>query len=350
MNQPNPFTLSFGKEPKEYIRRTAEYHEIIGDFEKENPASCVYIITGVRGSGKTVLLSSLYKYFDEAEKCIAVDLNTNTNMLEDLAAALYDKAPIKHRFLKGEFSFSFSGLSISLKGENPVTSISQLLEKMLTALKAKGMKVIVTVDDVDTGTQMKAFVKEFQSLFRKDLPILLVVTGLFSTVGTLEKQEGLTFLQRGKRLYLGPLNIRYIASSYKDIFRLDDGKALQLALLTKGYAFGYQALGYLLFEKGASQVDEDILRNYDYYLEEYVYRRVYNDLPEKEKAILRAMAFQGITTNKGLVEARVITNNEIKRYKDKLTKKGICATPNRGEIVIILPRFAEYIRFVESVY
>ena len=62
------------------------------------------------------------------------------------------------------------------------------------------------------------------------------------------------------------------------------------------------------------------------------------------------MAFQGITTNKGLVEAGVITNNEIKRYKDKLTKKGICATPNRGEIVIILPRFAEYIRFVESVY
>jgi predicted ATPase len=341
----NPFTLSFGREPREYIKRSVEYGEIVEDFSQENPTSNIYIISGVRGSGKTVLLSSLYKYFNEDDGFVAVDLNTKGNMLEDLAASIYDNAPVKHKFLKGEFGFSFSGVTISIKGGNPVTSVSLLLEKMLLVLKKHGKKLVITVDDIDVGDEMKRFVKEFQSLFRKDLPVYLIATGLFQTIDTLESQEGLTFLQRGQKRYLSPLNMRYIALSYKSIFQIDDEKAMELAKLTKGYAFAYQTLGYLLYQKGSAEIDEKVIRDYDYYLEEYVYRRLFRDLPGKEKRILEAIAVNGFSTNKELVEAKVVSNQEISYYKDSLSKRGICDTSVRGVITISLPRFAEYIRF-----
>ncbi len=39
----NPFTLTFGKEPTEYISRVAQTNEIVNDFVSENPVSQVYV-------------------------------------------------------------------------------------------------------------------------------------------------------------------------------------------------------------------------------------------------------------------------------------------------------------------
>ena len=57
---------------------------------------------------------------------------------------------------------------------------------------------------------------------------------------------------------------------------------------------------------------------------------MFDDLPEKEKDILKAIAINGYTTNKQLVDNGVITNQEIYRYKRKLSKRGICNISNRG--------------------
>ena len=57
----NPFSLSFGKEPISLINRSMQTAEIIETFEDENPAYQVCMITGVRGSGKTVMLTEITK-------------------------------------------------------------------------------------------------------------------------------------------------------------------------------------------------------------------------------------------------------------------------------------------------
>ena len=341
----NPFTLSFGREPKEYIKRVKEYSEIIENFESDNPLSNVFVITGLRGTGKTVLLTSLYRYFDNSDDFVVVDLNTRSNMLEDLAAKIYDKAHVKHRFVKTEFNFSFHGFSITFKGDEPVISISQLLEKMLSVLKKHKKKLIITVDDIDTGEPMKTFIKEFQSLYRQDYPIYLIATGLYDVIDNLERTEGLTFLQRGQKRYLSPLNVRYISASYKEIFNIDDKLANELGSLTKGYAFAYQALGHLFFEKEDKKIDAVLLSKYDYYLEEFVYDRVYKELTEKEKAILKIISIKHLSTNKEIIESGYVTGQEISNYKVRLSKRGICDTSERGVIKIILPRFEEFIAY-----
>jgi len=61
----NPFTLSFGKKPYEYISRIQQTDEILHDFNTEHPVSQVYMLTGVRGSGKTVLMSAIANHLSE---------------------------------------------------------------------------------------------------------------------------------------------------------------------------------------------------------------------------------------------------------------------------------------------
>lgn len=85
----NPFSLSFGKEPKMLINTYDQFDTIKDAFLQENPMTNTYMISGVRGSGKTVMLTRIQKYFDKNTDWITVDLNPETEMTEYLASCIY---------------------------------------------------------------------------------------------------------------------------------------------------------------------------------------------------------------------------------------------------------------------
>ena len=68
MSKNNPFTLSFGMSPNEFISRYEYSEEIITTFCSENPVSHAYLIEGIRGSGKTVLMTSIEKELAKKKK------------------------------------------------------------------------------------------------------------------------------------------------------------------------------------------------------------------------------------------------------------------------------------------
>ena len=84
----NPFSLSFGKEPVSLINRNVQSYEIIDTFEDENPAYQVCMITGVRGSGKTVMLTEINKTFRAEEDWIVIDLNPHVSEYYDHGAVI----------------------------------------------------------------------------------------------------------------------------------------------------------------------------------------------------------------------------------------------------------------------
>ena len=49
------------------------------------------MITGVRGSGKTVMLTDISKHFKNEKDWIVIELNPDRDMLQGIAAKLYDK-------------------------------------------------------------------------------------------------------------------------------------------------------------------------------------------------------------------------------------------------------------------
>lgn len=56
-----------------------------------------------------------------------------------------------------------------------------------------------------------------------------------------------------------------------------------MTALTKGYPFAFQVLGYLYWENRKSHSIEEILPEYDQYLDEYVYSKIWSELSELDK-------------------------------------------------------------------
>ena len=67
MKEKNPYSLGFGKAPKQYISRNADMNDIIEVFNDEEPSQQLYIITGVRGSRKTVFMTEISRRIKELD-------------------------------------------------------------------------------------------------------------------------------------------------------------------------------------------------------------------------------------------------------------------------------------------
>ena len=85
-SEPRHFPIRVTKKPYEYISRIQQTDEILEDFNAEHPVSQVYMLTGVRGSGKTVLMSAIANHLSENDDWIVVELNPTRNLLQGLAS------------------------------------------------------------------------------------------------------------------------------------------------------------------------------------------------------------------------------------------------------------------------
>ncbi|MBR0419937.1 MAG: ATP-binding protein [Erysipelotrichaceae bacterium] len=339
----NPFSITFGIEPQNYIERIKESQKIISEFSAEIPSNCVYIITGLRGSGKTVLLSTIANYFMEDNDWIVVDPDPKDNILENVASEIYETGKAKRLFTKTEFNFSFKGLTFSIEGSEPVSTVNTLLKKMLNLIKSRGKRVLITIDEADNSKEMKLFIQAYQSLIRLKYPVMLLMTGLYDNISKLQEDKSLTFLYRSPKIYLSPLNIASISSSYSFYLGVSNELAEKMARLTKGYAFAYQVLGYLFYENRKSKLDDDLLIKFDNYMAEYVYDKLYSELTVKEQEILKSFGSNEAVRIKELCDRSNYDIKYISVYRDRLIKKGIIYSPSYGTLEFTLPRFWNFL-------
>jgi len=190
---------------------------------------------------------------------------------------------------------------------------------------------------------MRIFANSYQSFIREDLPVFLLMTGLYENVSKLQDEKSLTFLYRLPKIYLEPLSISSIAESYKNIFELENNKSIEIAKLTNGYAYAYQVLGYLLIKQNKQDIDNDVLVEYDQYLQEYVYDKLWSELTANEKEILTCFDSDKPIKIKDIVLKTKKNNSYISVYRDSLIKKGVLYSPSYGELQFTLPRFKNYI-------
>lgn len=341
----NPFSITFGMEPNNYIKRIQETNKIIENFNSETPSSYVYLITGVRGSGKTVFLSNIASILNKDDRWIVADSGQKSNILENIASDIYENGKVKHLFVKKEFNFSFNGISFSLKGKEPVSSVMGVLKKMLEHIKSKGKRVLITIDEVDNSQNMKEFVQAYQSLIRLHYPVMLLMTGLYENVSKLQDDSSITFLYRAPKIHLGPLSLSTIASRYREYLGVDEQTSIKLSKMTNGYAYAYQVLGFLLSESGKNDIDQSILSEYDQTLAECVYDKAFSELSPKEKEVLMAMNNDGETEIKDIKEATSIDQKALSVYRDRLIKRGILISNSYGKIEFALPRFNEFLKY-----
>ncbi len=343
----NPFTITFGIEPSAPIKRIKEAQKIISDFSAEPITNYAYIITGPRGCGKTVLLSSVANILAKDDGWIVVDPGPKDKILENVASEIYETTIAKRLFLKGEFSFSFQGVSFSLKGKEPATTANSLIKKMIGYLNKKGKRVLITIDEVDNSKEMRNFVQAYESLIRHNYQVLLLMTGLYENVSKLQDDTTLTFLYRAPKISLEPLNIGAIASSYETHLGVDTDKALELAKFTNGYAYAYQVLGHLLYDKGEKAISKETMSEFDQYMGDYVYDKVFSELSSNEQHLLLSFKTNDPVKVEDLRAASGFDSRAMSVYRDRLLKKGLLQNPKYGYLEFSFPRFAEYLRCKE---
>ena len=342
MQKNNPFSIAFGKEPKQLVSRAVSEEEIYDVFDDEDPASQVYIITGVRGYGKTVMMTSVARHYSNKKEWVVINLNPTRDLLVQLAANLYENDKLISLFINSQINLSAFGIGIGTSTQPPISDIEIAIRKLLAKVKKSGKRVLITIDEATNSEYIRVFTSAFQIMIREEQPIFLLMTGLYENIKNLQNDKALTFLYRAPSVELKPLSMAAMEAKYINVFDCSTEEARKLAALTKGYPYAFQVLGYLKWN-GMSSWDA-LLMNFDIYMEERVYEKIWSELSEKDKEILVFLAKQGKAKTADIISQNGHSQSTYSTYRSRLQKRGLIDTTTYGYAELALPRFEIFIQ------
>ena len=254
----NPFTTTFSKAPGRTYIPTAGEEEIIENFSYDEPSESVYKITGVRGSGKTVLLSKVEEEYQSEKNrqggWLVYRLSPSRDMLQQFAAKLH-----KESFMKGipgirginvsaTILGTGGGIGVSREEDLRFFDIGTEIEQMLAVAARNRKKILLGIDEVSKTKEMVVFASEFGKWLRGGFPVFLVCTGLYENIRELSNVKNLTFFRRASTVQTEPLSFVRMSEVYRRSLEVDVSTAKKLSMLTKGYAYAFQALGVMYFK------------------------------------------------------------------------------------------------------
>lgn len=340
----NPFAINFGKVPSQYISRELIIDEIVQEMLDEDAQNNCFMLTGTRGSGKTVTMTEIEQRVLESDDWIVIRLNAERNMLESLAGKLYDSKEFMTQFVDANLNLSKFGIGLNIGQKSPVADIESALEIMLKEIQRKKKKLLVSVDEVSNTLFMREFASSFQIFIREDFPIFLLMAGLYENISDLKNEKNLTFLYRTPQYEMEPLNLTLIADRYSKLFGIDREKAMDMAIITKGYPFAYQAMGKYVWEEENHEVTEMVLIKFDEALSHYVYKKIWSELSEKDKWFMSFIVQKDVMPVAELLDITKQKKNEFSQYRERLRDKGIIDVSDRGMIKLKLPRFDAFVK------
>ena len=344
MSSNNPFCLSFGKEPDRYVERAEAYSQITDTFNSISPSSNCYLIMGVRGIGKTVLLSTISNEYRRNNDWIVVSLNPGRDLLEMLAAGLYEDGKLQKHFIEASLNLSKFGIGLDLKKIPPISDIQIAVEKMIKIVNEQGKRLLITIDDVTKNPDVISFASAFQDLISKGMDVFLLMTGLYENIYSLQTDKRCSFLMRAEKVLLKPLNVIGMKNQYQQTFQCDEDTALKMAAFTKGYSYAFQVLGYIMWDKDCSI--EEAIPLFDEKMTNYCYEKIWHDLSGKEKEIVSILTTDSETKTSDIIKKTGCTQKVFSVQRDRLIKKGIIDGQERGIVRLMLPRFEEYVKSV----
>lgn len=206
------------------------------------------------------------------------------------------------------------------------------------------------MDEADNSKPVREFIVAYHSLIRSRYPLMLLMTGLYDNLSRLQDDKTLTFLYRAPKIFLGPLSLPSVSSSYKKNLGVDEKASREMASLTKGYTYAYRVLGYLMFKENKKAIDDELLSRYDQYLAEYVYEKVLSKLSKAEQTFVEAMGEDGPVAVERIRSRTGFDSKKLGVYRSRLIKKGVITSPSFGYVEFSLPRFAEFLKATQIFY
>lgn len=349
----NPFTTTFSKTPENTYIHTDQTEEILDNFIYDQPSESVYKVTGVRGSGKTVILAKVEEELRDNKNryinWLVFDINPTRDILVQIAAML-----VKEGF--GLTDTKTTGLNISAtvlgsgggfgytkEKNNDFFDIGVAVETMIQTVQKKGKKILIGIDEVSRSEEMIKFASEYGRWLRAGYPVYFVCTGLYENIQELSNVKNLTFFRRAATVKTEPLNMIRMTEMYRNKLNIDIEQAREMSKITKGYAYAFQELGVLYFKKKDTESLEDILPKLKMELFAYSYEKIWEEMTDMDRFLVSLLTEKEEYKRDEVLKLMGSRAGNYSMYRDRLIKRGILNF-RQGFISLALPYFAEYVK------
>ena len=343
----NPFTLMFGRASSSVVHRRETIARIIEEFSKPQPAILSYLITGLRGSGKTVALREVSKQL-KANDWIVLDLNPRGDLMTSYAQQLFEEGRRWKLFLDWSLTLGPSSFSLTIKKKEVTMDPEVVARKLTERIFEEKRRILITIDEASATDSLRYFANFYQSIIGDGFPLCLLMTGIRENIEVLSSDKAMSFLSRSPKIVLEPLDLVDVAMEYARVLNVPPTIAAKMAKLSAGYAFAYQVLGYFFVERGKEDVDEGLIREFSSYLYQNGYDVIWKGLTLAERNLLIAMAEDGSGEATAIMQKAKLSESNYQNLRRRLLNKGILVASSYGKLDFALPAFAGYIELVKT--
>jgi AAA+ ATPase superfamily predicted ATPase len=358
----NPFHPQFGKRPDKFVGRDHIIRGYIDSLTDKNDPHRTTVVTGIRGSGKTALLSGIKEAIDH-NRFVAIDVTAGSELNQSILDQLQIATQSPQRTLTGvnvgALGFTV-GLETSLK--ESTHGFRYYLTLFVEELKRRGQGVVFLIDEIhyDRGAQeIREFATTYQHLVRDGHDVALLMAGLPRSISRVLNDKVLTFLHRAHKLMLANINIMQVEHLYQTTFAKvsseDSAEALGLAAdATFGFPYLIQLMGYYLWKDSARAIKavdvEKSLVNSKVELFQNVYELMLQEISERDREFLLAMLEDRSDTRFAELAKRMgVSIGYASKYRQRLLESGFLTPTVRGSVRLAPPYMKEFLsRYAEE--
>ena len=354
-NKTDPFTRTPGIAGKAYIDNGIAA-TIIHNFCSDDSSKYVYKITGLRGSGKSVEYGRVIRTLKNEKNWLVYPLSASGDTISTLIAKMSMEPFIESKRVTTSTgsTTTVGGNALFVSGNETVNvqktvtdnerlySNEAILTQMVSIANEKGYKVLIGIDDIAKTGDTTKLLSIIGSMLLEGLNIYLVVTGLSENIEDFSSEKNLSFFKRADSKKIKTLNKYDITYMYEKLLGVDTTEARRIEELSKDYAYAYQVLGSLYYEKKPGEKLEDIIPDFERIIFRDSYELIWKSLTVGEKEVIKCILK---TPNGKADEIKALMKNpgNYPVYRNRLINKHIVNGDTRGYLSIDLPRFDKFI-------
>ncbi len=379
----NPFAPGAGNPPPELAGRKAilDRAAVVLERTVQHRHAKSFMLVGLRGVGKTVLLNRIGQMADERHLKWQLIESPEDKPLPELIVPALRRILLNlsnvqtvtdsvRRGLRVLASFAkslklkYEGLEFGMDVERGVADsgdldndLADLFLAVGEAAKATGTGVIILIDELQyvAEAELSSLIMAVHKTSQRQLPVVLVAAGLPQLVGNMGRSKSYA-----ERLFdfpqVGPLSRADAITAITEPIAREGEKIARPAVeemieKAAGYPFFIQVWGYHCWnEADASPIkladvkraEPSVIRD----LDESFFRVRFDRLSPSEKRYLRAMAELGEGPHRSgeVAEKLGVKVQSVAPTRSSLIKKGMIYSPQHGDTAFTVPLFDAFLK------
>jgi len=381
----NPFSPGAGSPPPELAGRAPLLEQArltLGRVKAGRPERS-FLLVGLRGVGKTVLLNKVRELADAAEyRSVLIEVREGKPLaalllpaLRQIMISLDRMAHISQKVKRGlrVLRSFFNGLKLKYQDieigvdVDPETGVADsgslevdLAEVFIAlgdAARDRGTAAALIIDEMQylSEEELSALIMAMHQISQRQMPLVLIGAGLPQLVALAGRSKSYA-----ERLFqfpeVGALQPEDAAAALQEPVqdqgvRFSEDALEEIILQTKGYPYFLQEWGYQTWNLApASPNGIDVVRQATIdsirRLDANFFRVRFDRLTPREKQYLRALADMGEAVQRSgdIAERLGVKVQSIAPVRNGLIKKGMIYSPAHGDTAFTVPLFADFMK------